>query len=77
VAAILRRKGGALTAMHHLRIGAVLFANEETILLTDRTLFVAPAGMHLPVIPSGSTVVIEYEIVEGRNILTTVPTIRI
>ena len=31
-----------------LMVGAVLDANEETILLTDRTLFVVPAGMHLP-----------------------------
>jgi hypothetical protein len=28
-----------------LIVGAVLFANEETLLMADRTLFVAPAGM--------------------------------
>lgn len=60
----------------HLMVGAVLFANEETLLLTDRTLFVVPAGMHLPVFPAGSTIVVEYEIVEGRNVLTHVPAIR-
>ena len=58
-------------------VGAVLFASEDTILLTDRTLFVAPAGMRLSVYPTGSTVVIEYEIVEGRNVLTSMPTIRV
>jgi len=60
----------------HLMVGAVLFANEETLLLTDRTLFVVPAGMHLPVFPAGSSIVIEYEIVEGQNVLTHVPAIR-
>jgi hypothetical protein len=29
-------------------VGAVLDATEETILLTDHTRFVVPAGMHLP-----------------------------
>ena len=60
----------------HLMVGAVLFANEETLLLTDRTLFVVPAGMHLPVFPPGSSIVVEYEIVEGQNVLTHVPAIR-
>ncbi len=59
-----------------LMVGTVLFANEETLLLTDRTLFVVPAWMHLPVLPAGSTVVIEYDVVEGRNVLTNVPAIR-
>jgi hypothetical protein len=49
---------------------------KEMLLLTDRTLFVVPAGMHLPVFPAGSTIVVEYEIVEGRNVLTHVPAIR-
>jgi len=57
-------------------IGAVLFANEETLLMADRTLFMAPAGMRLPVYPTGSTVVIQYEILDGRNVLTHVPEIR-
>ncbi len=57
----------------HLMVGAVLFANEDTLLLTDGTLFVAPAGMHLPVFPAGSVLVIEYKIIEGRNVLTHVP----
>ena len=61
----------------YLMVGAVLFANEETLLLTDRTLFVAPAGMHLPVFPAGSTVVVEYEILEGRNVLTHRPMLRV
>jgi len=56
-------------ASTHLMVGPVLFANEEMLLLTDRTLFVVPAGMHLPVFPAGSTIVVEYEIVEGRNVL--------
>jgi hypothetical protein len=60
-----------------LMVGAVLFASQDAILLTDRTLFVAPAAMHLPVYPAGTTVVIEYEIVEGRNVLTSRPTIRV
>ena len=51
----------------------MLFANEATIMLTDRTLFVAPAGMHLPVYSAGSTVVIEYEILEGQKVQTQVP----
>jgi hypothetical protein len=52
----------------HPTIGTVLFANEETLLLTDRTLFVAPAGMHLPYFPAGSSVVVQYEILDGRNV---------
>jgi hypothetical protein len=61
----------------HLRVGVVLFANEASIMLTDRTLFVAPAGMRLPHHPAGTTLVMEYETLEGRNVLTAVPTIRI
>jgi hypothetical protein len=64
-------------ASARLMLGAVLFANEDTLLLTDRSLFVAPAGMHLPVYPPGSTVVVEYEILEERNVLRSVPTIRV
>ena len=64
-------------AAHRLMVGPVLFANEETILLTDGTLFCVPAGMRLPHYPSGATLVIEYEIVEGRNVLATVPAIRV
>ena len=60
----------------HLMVGAVLYSNEQTILLTDRTLFEAPAGMHLPHFRAGVTLVIEYEPVEGRNVLTHVPGVR-
>ncbi len=35
-----------------LMIGAVRYANSETILLMDRTVFEAPAWMHLPTIQS-------------------------
>jgi hypothetical protein len=56
-----------------LMVGAVLFANEETLLMADRTLFVAPAGMCLP----HTTLVIEYEIIEGRNVLAQVPKVRV
>jgi hypothetical protein len=59
----------------HLVVGAVLYANDKTILLTDRTLFEAPVGMHLPHFRTGVTLVIEYKIVEGRNVLTHVPTL--
>ncbi len=48
-----------------LMVGTVLFASEETILLTDRTLFVAPTWMHLPLLPVSATVVVEYDVVEG------------
>jgi hypothetical protein len=58
-------------------VGAVLYANEETILLTDRTLFLAPAGMRLPHYPAGTSLVIEYEIFEGRNVLAHVPEVRV
>jgi hypothetical protein len=58
----------------HLMVGTVLYANERTILLTDRTLFEAPA--HLPHFRKGVTLVIEYEPVEGRNVLTHVPAVR-
>lgn len=60
----------------HLMVGAVLFASEDSILLTDRTLFVVPAGMRLPHYPAGTSLLIEYEIVEGCNILKHVPEIR-
>jgi hypothetical protein len=56
-----------------LMVGAVLFANEETLLMADRTLFVAPAGMCLP----HTTLVIEYEIIEWRNVLAQVPKVRV
>ncbi len=59
-----------------LMVGSVLYANEETILLTDGTLFVAPAGMHLPPFRNGTTLVIEYEVIEGLNVLTHVPELR-
>ena len=35
-------------ASTHLMVGAVLYANEETILMTDRTLFIVPAGNPQP-----------------------------
>ncbi len=60
----------------HLMIGAVLFANEESILLTDRTLFEVPAGMRLPHYHAGTSLVIEYEPVDGRNVLTHLPEVR-
>ena len=63
--------------VHHVMVGAVLFSNADTILMADRTLFLTPAGMRLPHYPSGATLVIEYEIVEGRNVLATVPAIRV
>ena len=63
-------------ASTHLVVGAVLFANEDSILLTDRTLIVAPAGMHLPVFAVGSTVVVEYDILDGHNVLMHVPEVR-
>ena len=59
-----------------LMVGAVLFANEESLLLTDRTLFVVPVGMHLPRFPVGTTVVIEYEIVEEHNVQVHAPVVR-
>jgi len=62
--------------MVNLKVGAVLFANEDTLLLTDRTMFAAPAGMVLPPLPPGSTVVVEYEVRDGQNILASVPAIR-
>ena len=60
----------------HLMVGAVLLVNEETLLLTDGTLFAATTGMHLPAFPAETVVVIEYEIIEGRNVLTHVPAVR-
>jgi len=62
-------------AAHHLMVGAVVFANEETILISDGTLFLVPAGMRLPHFPAGTTLVIEYEILKGRNVLAHVPEI--
>ena len=62
--------------MTHLMVGAVRFANADFLLLTDRTLFEAPDGMVLPAFAAGSTVVVEYDIVDGRNILTHVPGVR-
>ena len=50
-------------------------ANEETILISDGTLFLVPAGMRLPHYPAGTTLVIEYEILKGRNVLAHVPEI--
>ena len=70
-------KGGGPVASARLMVGAVLFANEDTLLLTDRTLFVVPAGMHLPVFHAGTTLVVEYETLDGRNVLTNVPGVRL
>ena len=53
----------------------MLFANEDTILISDGTLFLIPAGMRLLTI-AGTTLVIEYEILKGRNVLAHVPEIR-
>jgi hypothetical protein len=65
-------------ASTHLVVRTVLYANEETILLTDRTLFLAPAGMRLSHYPAGTSLVIEYEIleIEGQNVLKHMPEIR-
>jgi hypothetical protein len=60
----------------HLMVGAVLFANDDTLLLTDRTMFVAPTGMRLPFLPAGTQVVVEYEVRDGRNVLIRAPAIR-
>jgi hypothetical protein len=46
-------------------------------MLTDRTLFVASAGMSLPRYPAGTTLVIQYEIVEAQKVLTHVPEVRV
>jgi hypothetical protein len=62
-------------AAHHLTVGEVLFANEDTILISDGTLFLIPAGMRLLTI-AGTTLVIEYEILKGRNVLAHVPEVR-
>jgi hypothetical protein len=48
-------------------------ANGENILMVDRTLFLAP----VPRYPAGATLVVEYEILEGRNVLARVPEIRV
>ena len=60
----------------HLMVGSVLYANDRTILLTDRTLFLAPVGMHLPPFRPGATLVLEYERLEGCNVLTHMPEVR-
>ncbi len=67
---------GRAMATVHLAIGAVLFANEDSILLTDRTLFVAPSAILLPVLSAGDSVVLQYDILDGRNVLTALPTVR-
>ena len=61
----------------HVMIGAVLYANDETILLSDGTVFAGPAWMRLPHFPVGTSLVIEYEVVEGRNILVALPQVRV
>ena len=63
-------------AVARLVVGVVLIANVDSILLTDRTYFEAPPGMSLPALKAGSTVVVEYDIVEGRNVLATLPGVR-
>ncbi len=60
----------------HLIVGTVLYANKEMILLSDGTVFAAPVWMRLLHFPAGTSMVIEYEIVEGRNVLTAVPQVR-
>ncbi len=57
-------------------VGPVLYANDTTILLTDGTLFEAPADMRLPRFLSGASLLIEYEVIESRNVLTAVPQVR-
>jgi hypothetical protein len=73
---ILREKARQAVEQH-LMIGAVLFVNEDTLLMADRTLFCVPAGMRLPNYTAGATVVVEYEVREGRNVLAHVPTVRV
>lgn len=55
-----------------LMVGTVLFASEETILLTDR-------GPDLDASATSAgrrrAVVVEYDVVEGRNVMTKVPAI--
>jgi hypothetical protein len=51
----------------HLMVGVVLFANEDTLLLTDRTVFVVPTGMRLPVFRAGIALVVEYEVPRGAQ----------
>jgi hypothetical protein len=46
-------------APDRLMVGAVLSANEDTLLMADRTMFVAPVGMRLPSYPAGMMLVIE------------------
>ena len=65
-----------MEAAARLVVGAVLFANADYLLLTDRTLFTVPEGMSLPAFVPGSTVVVEYDIVDGRNVLAHVPGVR-
>jgi len=59
-----------------LMIGAVRYANSETILLMDRSVFETPVWMHLPHYRVGAVLVIEYDVIEGRNVLTAVPQVR-
>ncbi len=66
-------RGGAVA---RLVVGVVLIANADSILLTDRTYFEAPPGMCLPAFKAGSTVVVEYDIIEGRNVLAGLPGVR-
>ncbi len=58
-------------------VGSVLFASEDTLLMTDCTLFRVPPGMRLPHYAAGATLVVEYEVREGRNVLAHVPTARV
>ncbi len=44
--------------------------------MTDRTLFCVPPGMRLPHYAAGATLVVEYEVREGRNVLAHVPTVQ-
>ncbi len=66
-------RGGAVA---RLVVGVVLIANADSILLTDRTYFEAPPGMSLPAFKAGSTVVVEYDVIEGRNVLAGLPGVR-
>ena len=63
-------------AVARLVVGVVLIANADSILLTDRTYFEAPPGMSLPAFKAGSMVVVEYDIIEGRNVLAGLPGVR-
>ncbi len=64
-------------ASTHLMVGAVLFANENAHLLspTARSSWSRP-GCICPSCRLDPPVVVEYDVIEGHNVLTNVPAIR-